>query len=236
VNFVLVDNTNGATTADGSALTPDVFNQIAVAATVYLNRDLAMYWGIPIGAQVRTSDGTDIQDGEWVFVILPALPNAPDAVAYHDVNGNGAPVLFDAITLSNTLIGSGNSLSVAITHELAETAVDEACNAWRDAGDGTEHAQEACDAVESSDYTIDVNGAPVAVSNFVLPAFFNPTHAGPYDKMTLLGAPFTTMPGAYQIVRTPGSNEQQITARVERRVEKRKHWSSRSYRRGLRLA
>jgi len=228
MQFVLIDESNGATTSAGTALSPAVLEQIAVAATVYLNRDVAAYWGLPIGATVRVGDASSIQAGEWAFVLFATLPEAPDAIAYHDVDGNGVPVLFDAVSLSDSLIGSGQSVSVAITHELAETLGDQSCNFWADDGKGQEHALELCDAVENSDYLV----TGVACSNFVLPSFFNPTHAGPYDFLKVLTSPFQTQ--GYQIVRTSGTGETQVQGKA-RRLAKRQHALSRTFRRGARL-
>lgn len=229
MQFALIDNSAGAKTTNGSSLTPEVLQQIAASATVFLNRDVSAYWGLPVGALVRVSNGLDIQPGEWAFSLLPALPNAPGAIAYHDVNGQGVPVLFDGITLSDSLIGPGNSVSVAITHELAETMGDQACNLWADNGGGSEFALELCDAVESYDY--EING--VYVSDFVLPAFFNPTHTGPFDQMGKVTTPFQTANG-YQITRTSGTGETQVQGHA-RRLEKRRHPDSRTYRRGARV-
>jgi hypothetical protein len=228
MNFVLIDESNGAKTADGSSLSPAVLEQIAVAATVYLNRDVAAYWGIPVGATVRVGAADSILPGEWAFALLDVLPNAPGAIAYHDTDGNGVPVLFDGVSLSDSLIGSGNSVSVAITHELAETVGDESCNFWADDGKGQEHALELCDAVENGDYLV----TGVACSNFVLPAFFNPSAAGPYDFLKKLTSPFQTQ--GYQIVRTSGTGETQVTGKAHR-LDKRRHALSRTFRRGARL-
>jgi hypothetical protein len=258
LSFVLLAQQGASTTADGALLTSDVLVQIAAACEVQLNRDVSAHWG----GDYRVRAGivaSDIQPGEIVFAVLASLPLAPGAIAYHDVNGQGVPVLFDAITLSDTLVGLGSSLSVAVSHELCETAVDEACNAWRDDGNGNEFAQEACDAVEAQSYAID----GVGMSNFVAPAFFTPNHEGPYDHLSSIGpnpyapsGPFMTAPGGnYQIVRLSGTGEHQVQARysslsptltigislpfahtrASRRIAKRSHSSSRTYRRGVRL-
>lgn len=222
MQFVLIDETNGATTGDGSALTPAILASIAAAAQLALNRDYSPNCG---GGDFAVRDGansTDVQPGESVFAILPALPNAPGAIAYHDVNGNGVPVLYDAITLSYTLLGPGNSLAVAITHELFETAGDAGCNLWADDGQGAEWAKERCDAVEAQSYPVPLDdGTVVYVSNFVLDAFFTANASGPYDFMTLTGAnanppagPFQTAPGGYQIKRSSGGEAQQVTGMV----------------------
>jgi hypothetical protein len=244
MRFVLADLTNGATTADGGALTPAILAQIAAAATIYLNRDVSSAWGGNYTVRAGAGAG-DLQAGEIPFAILSTLPDAPGAIAYHSDDSAGNAQLFDGITLSDSLIGAGNSLSVAITHELAETAGDAACNAWRDDGQGNEFAQELCDAVEEQSYEID----GVAVSNFLLPSFFTPGAVGPYDFLSTNGGgnvgpagPMATTPGGYQIVRSAGQGEHQVQAitvggpgkRFLRRAAKRAHASSRQSRRGLR--
>ena len=248
MRFVLIDETGGVGTSQGAAMTPEVLAQIAAAATVYLNRDVSAWWGGNFSVRAGAGAG-DIQPGEIVFAILPTLPNAPGAIAYHDSEGNGVPVAFDGITLSDTLVGPGNSVSVAVTHELAETAGDAGCNVWADGNDGSEYAHELCDAVEAQTYEID----GVSVSNFLLPAFFVSGAPGPYDFMSaglVPGAvgpakPFATAAGGYQIVRSAGTGEHQVTAavlpstldassRFMRRTAKRARPESRQSRRGLR--
>ena len=250
MRFVLLDETGGVGTSQGEVLTPAILAHTATVSTVYLNRDVSALWGGNYSVRAGAGAG-DIQPGEIVFAVLPTLPNAPGAIAYHDSDGNGVPFAFDAITLSDTLIGPGNSLSVAITHELAETAGDAGCNLWADGADGSEYAHELCDAVEAQTYSID----GVAVSNFVLPAFFTPGAAGPYDFMSaalLPGAvgpakPFATVANGYQLVRTGGTGEHQVQAiqaehtaaggfgyRFAQRAAKRAHPDSRQSRRGLR--
>lgn len=244
MRFVLIDTTNGVGTSQGEVLTPDVLAQIASACNVQLNRDFSNWWGGNYTVRVGAGAG-DIHVGEVVFAILPTLPNDPGAIAFHDVNGNGAPMCFDAITASDTLIGPGNSLSCAISHELCEPAGDPGCNLWADGGDGSEYAHELCDAVEAQSYQ--VQGC--YVSNFVLPAFFVPGSPGPYDFMSwglLPGAvgpakPFATAQGGYQLVRSGGTGEHQVFAsatlqsqRYLARAAKRQHPLSRQARRGLR--
>lgn len=227
LDFVLINEAGGAATSTGAVMTPSVLTAIAAACQVQLNRDVSAHWG---GAyRVRAaSSGADIMPGEIVFALLATLPGSPNAIAYHDVDGVGVPVIYDGVTLSDTLTGAGNSVSVAISHELCETAGDAGCNVWADAN-GTEYARELCDAVEAQSYTLslsnpvagqnyDVDG--VALSNFVIPAFFVPNHVGPFDFMSTVGpnpnapsAPFVTAPGGYQITRDSGQHEGQVTAK-----------------------
>lgn len=220
-SFVIIDESGGAKTASGESMDPATLARIADASEVQMNRDFAPHRGGSYRVRSAAS-GSDIQPGEWVFALLAALPGAPGAIAYHDVNGKGVPVLYDAITLSDTLIGPGNSVSVAITHEIPETAGDPPCNVWCDdlTGDvpGLSYAYEACDAVEAQTYVID--GTGVSVSNWLLPVFFTPNADGPYDFLSTIAAnpdapkaPFQTASGGYQIVRSMGNGEHQVTAR-----------------------
>lgn len=258
MRFVLLNEAGGATPSSGETMTPEILAQIAAACEVQLNAHLSPEWGGNFEVRAGTGAG-DIQPGEIVFVLLSALPGAPGAIAYHDSDGNGVPVLFDAITLSDSLYGQGNSVSVAISHELCETAGDEGCNDWCDDGAGNSFAKELSDGVENFSYAI---GA-VYVSNFLLKSFFVPGRKGPYDYMSSAGlggvgpaAPFVTAVGGYQIERTMGTGEHQVFARfaspvimptaeisvgtpfaatrAERRTPKRQLSWSRQSRRGMR--
>jgi hypothetical protein len=164
-------------------------------------------------------------------------------VAYHDVTGAAVPVAFLGLDTCQVL----KDVSTAISHELVEAAGDSDCNLWADDGKGSEYARELCDAVESNSYCI-IAGAdgPIYVSDFLLPAFFSPGAKGPYSLMQARGAmpcrpsaaAFTTADGGYQLKRTAGANETQVTAwRPGKRgliaLAGKHSWASRPARRGL---
>jgi hypothetical protein len=216
----------------------------AAACSRQLSRDVAPIYGGTYG--VRAASGpTDVQPGEMVFSIVDQLPDAPDAIAYHDTQGNDVPVAFLALSMCNTL----GDVSTAISHELCETAGDISCDLWADDGQGYEWARELCDAVESNSYPIDLgDGQPaVPVSDFLLPGFFGASDPGPYSFVqahpelggTTQGVPsgpFATASGGYQVRRSSGGGETQVQGKVaDRRLPKAKHWSSRLFRRGVRL-
>lgn len=230
--FVVV---NEATTA--SALQAHIplswLTAMATALTIYVNRDVSYWWG---GAgNVRAgSGGTDVAPDEWVFAWLDNLPQAPGAVAFHDVNGAGVPVLFGALTTCSTL----DDVSSATSHEIAETWGDVGANVWADDGQGKEWARELCDAVQERTYRI--NG--VAVSDFLTPNFFIVGAPGPYTHMASLGlapdlpSPFATASGGYQIYRQSGGGESQVQGMIPpHRVAKAKHWSGRLAKRGVKI-
>lgn len=214
VDFVLLDVSNGATTTSGQAMDATTFAAIAAVCEIQLNRDYAAHHGGAFRVRAGASS-TDIQAGEEPFYLRATL-DVPGAIADHSVLPDGTPVLEDGISLSDTLIGPGNSVSCAISHELLETAKDPAIDIWAD--DGTkEHAVESCDAVESTTY--EING--IHVSNFLTQAWFAANHAGPYDFVSTLGpnpdaptAPFMTAPGGYQVERDSGTHEVQVTAMI----------------------
>lgn len=242
LKVVLIDETNGATPTSGQALTPQFLALAAQVATVYLNRDVARYWG---GQHVVRpgSSPTDVQPGEVPSYTTPTLTDAPGAIAYHTVDGYGIPAIYDGITLSQDLFGPDGWLA-AQTHEFAETVGDPGTNTLRADGKGRLYAQELCDPLEVQTYPITIkadgtvadvpNTTPglaadgsftAYVANFVLDAYFTPNHQGPFDFLSAQGkqpagvsgpaAPFTLVPaggGDYQIVETDPQDESQITA------------------------
>ena len=250
--FVLLDATGGAGTSDGGKLTPAVLGQLAALLTVYACRDVAGEYGI--GAVVRAGASvTDIQAGEIPFVISATLADVPSAIAYHDVTSQGAPDAFDAITLSDSLMGPGNSLLVALSHEVAETIGDAGCNLIAIDGNGKGYAREASDPVEENSYPLSITVAGVQVSgyvsDFVLQSYFVPNAPGPYNFMAKNGkggaappAPLTVAPSGganYQIEYSSVTGQGQVTGYRgtpnQKRLARKQHPTSRTSRRGLRL-
>jgi hypothetical protein len=248
MRFCLLDLSNGAQTRDGGSMTPTLLAQTADATMGQLCAHFATEYGGDF--DVRAGDNqTDLQDGEYPFALLATLADAPGAIAYHTANGNGMPLLFDGVTLSDTLNGPGNSVSVAISHELLETAYDEGANVWVDSGDGTEHAQEVCDPVEQQTYPVTLtDGTQIWVSNFVLRAWWVQGRSGPYSygaralQVQDCPGPLLTLPGGgYQIMReynpTSENSVQGRTMGIEgvmRRRPGEPHQGQRKHRRGLR--
>ena len=84
VKWVLIDSTKGATTQDGSKLSPAVLAHIAEAVQNQVNQEFAAEWGAQ--ATLRVGHTNDIQPGEWAYGFVKELPDAPGASAYHDIN------------------------------------------------------------------------------------------------------------------------------------------------------
>jgi len=238
MKFVLLNESKVSDAAHGGHLTPAILGKIAAESTTYLNQYVAAYWGGVGTHVVRAGAGkTDVHAGEIVCAIVDALPDAPDAVAYHDVAGKEVPVVFLARVQCNSLMSGPDSVSSALSHELAETVGDPACNLWaRDTR--YEWAHELCDAVQEWGFEID----GVAMSDFVLPAFFAPGSAGPWNYLgtksaeTALKSALAPAPGGYQIRSSAGGHEVQVEGMIpEAHLARKRSWSSRTYRRGVRL-
>lgn len=246
MNWVLVDNSQGATTQDGSMLSHAALEMIAAAVQEQINGEFADEWGGQ--AALRAGVGlNDIRPGEWAYVLLPSLPDAPGASAYHDITGKGVPFALCAVTTCHSLFGP-NGISVDVSHECLETAGDRGANLYAFDDHRTLHALELCDAVEVQTYGSKprADGTVVQVSNWLLRAWFDPHAVGPYDYMSSKGLAGAVAPsgplqtakgqgGNYQIV-SPWAGSSQTFADQRnivgvRRKGKVPHWSSRAFRR-----
>jgi len=185
---------------------PGILAEIALALTVQCHSHFCPAWGL--------ASATVIVGGSGEPIHLFDNPDVAGALGYHDVDPVGNPYAHVFTDPSFEQGGSdwttgAYSISSVISHELLEMLGDAAANRFAFDGKARLYAQEACDAVESSSYGI--TGVPV--SNFVLPAWFNAQHAGPYYHLSHLHAPFSLESGGYTIVER-ASTEQQQTAFV----------------------
>jgi hypothetical protein len=245
VKWVLIDQTNGAKTSNGSVLSQAVLSHIVEAVTAQLNGEYSDEYGGSVQLRVGANEN-DIQPGEWAYGFVPTLPDAPTASAYHDINNKGVPFALCAVTTCTDLYGP-NGVSVDASHEILETAGDEGANQWADDTKGTLHAYEMCDAVEVQTYGKRcADGTVVQVSNWLLRSWFNPAASAPFDYMSSVGLAGAVAPpgpmqtatgngGNYQIVRKDSKEGQIHADQVQGHRRKGKvNWSSRAGRRILR--
>jgi len=158
-----------------------------------------------------------------------------DALGYHDETPEGLPYgrVFVKTILDNggTILDGATAVSVTLSHELLEMVGDPTAAEWVDGPDGYDYARELGDPVESDAYDID----GVSVSNFVLPAWFDP-HAPRglrFDYLSKLGANFAMSSGGYMIRRTETGEVSQVfgSAFPEWKKTMKKHPASRTARR-----
>lgn len=151
-------------------------------------------WGLPFVPveAYRTTDGLPVDDIR-VATFVDNLPEAPEAAAYHSVE-DGRPV-------SRMIAFYGPS---AFSHECCEEVVDPKCDKTVKRPDGAEVDLEVSDPVQGDtrkrSVTVMGETREVEVSNYVLPAYFDASAAGPYDAFGLVTRPFEIREGGYCVV------------------------------------
>lgn len=193
-----------------SSIEPVPANAVALMARAVheqFERDFAPDWGLA----KESYEVTDREGGEIVALIIDDDPNAPGALAYHD-DPNAKP---DIVILAKTILDNGGtwldgsvSVSGALSHEVLELIADPSCNEMADDGQGQSYAIEVCDPIEEHAYVIEVDGVPVAVSNYVTRHWFDPAAVDvQFDKLRVLSAPFS-LDGGYAITEQVGQGSQ----------------------------
>ena len=146
-----------------------------------------------------------------VVITITDKSDLKDAFGYHSEKSGDIEY---AIVAAGPVFDNGGDaltkpLSVAsvLSHEICEWFVDPKCNLAADTGLGYAVAYEVCDPVESDSYQVRIvpRGAKkttqVTVSNFVLPAWFDP-FASSTQSLDYLGTckkPFVINPGGYAV-------------------------------------
>jgi hypothetical protein len=165
--------------------------------------EFAREWGLasPHLRYAGRSEAQAAADGRDVDVVIALLDNADqaDALGYHDETAAG---VFYARVFVLTCKSAGVSWTSCASHEICEALADLSCNRWVSKPDGSEVALEVSDPVESDTY-VDPRG--VELSSYVLPAWFDPGAAHPFDRLGKLTKPFELGRGGYEIVQTAGS-------------------------------
>lgn len=167
---------------------PASFNDLVTALGRFA-AIFAKYWGSPCTVVAANA----VPPGHWGIVFLDDADQA-DAEGYHDDTADGVPL---SKVFVKTTIEAGDKVSVTASHELAEMLVDPATNLIASNEDGSMlYAYEVCDAVEETEFP--VNG--IAMSNFVLPSWFEGFRAGKtdqFDYLKLCKKPFELLAGGY---------------------------------------
>lgn len=148
---------------------------------------------------------------------LVILDNADQAGAlgYHSVTPDGRPYIKvfakTILDAGGTVLVGALSVSGCCSHEMCEAFCDPGAQLWATIdGAGTQIALEACDPCQAVSYDID----GVTVSDFTLPAYFNPFAPGPYSYVGALTAPAPFLArGGYAIVENT-SGERQVFGEI----------------------
>lgn len=255
LNIVLIDLTTDAT-PEALKPTPDRFMALMQAWIEQVQGPYAAAYGAPSLTMRNASSPEDRASGEIAINFRDTIPEAPGALAYHQVIG-GVPDIELGVDLFSSWADSLDSESVSVggTHELLEMLQDLGANEWADIQDplNRTRAHEICDRVQNTCYSA-CNGYPV--SNFVLPSFFIPGAIAPFDQMGVLTNQDPPTPGdtfGYEIIGDSPNNVAQVsgskglTLRPGKRMlyvlgslstlqhKRRRSGYSRTHRRGIRL-
>jgi hypothetical protein len=188
--IALVDHTSRHQAPAGT------LDAIAEALTTQIARDFAPAWGVSAARVAVGGRGDKIH-------FFDSAHQAGD-YGWHNVDGHGLPyahVFADPSMSAGSGWTSGpDATSVTASHEVLEMLADPAANEYSFNGARLMWAREVCDAVQANSYRIAANGFRVPVSNFVLPAFFDPWADGPYDHLGVLEEPFSLATGGYAIL------------------------------------
>ena len=178
--FVLVDLTTDTTPV---AMRPaQALSAVAAALTAQTANEFAAAYGSAEPGFRVASSPSDRTANEIAINFRDTIPEAPGALAYHQVT-NGVPDIEIGVDLFSSLTTGTESVSSGVSHEVLETLGDLGANGWKDKGTGVMGAEEVCDPVQNTGYAAP-NGAQV--SNFVLPNYFIPGSEGPWDFMKVM--------------------------------------------------
>jgi hypothetical protein len=169
--------------------------RIAEACHIQLRDHVAPAWNIdrPLSVSV------DAHRQTWPCYLVSSIPEAPGALAYHDVDGNGKPYIKVGVT---DTLANGDSVSSATSHEMVELQCDIWCQQWCYSSRlQALVATEACDPVQAQTYEIEVTGGHrVEVSNFVTPGYFvDSAGSTGLDHLGKVKRPFAITAGGYRI-------------------------------------
>ncbi len=186
---VVVSNTSTLVSDDDLARwLPDLNTQI--------HRDFAPAWGIDAELVLGTAEAGDYS------LILKDNPDDPNDLGFHFLDNN----IPESRIFCRPTIDDGDTISSVMSHEAMEMLGDPTCQ--RMFGN---YIAETADPVQSTGYMI----GDTYVSNFVLPAYFDPSSAGPWDFNHQLTGPVPNMLSGGYIEWWTGQQWQQTFARRE---------------------
>ncbi len=235
--FVLIDLTTSKTP---SALRPAAhFSSFIDAIFEQSMGPYSDHYGTPVVSFRIGSSPTDRKPNEIAINFRDDIPEAPGALAFHQVV-NGVPDIEMGVDLFDSISGEGEGMLGGLSHELLELFGDVGANGWKDRQDtsGLLDAEELCDFVQNTSYKASNGGH---VSNFVLPSFFIPGSAGPWDYLGVMKSQYDYSKGYGIVSNSSGSHQLGMASThvhgtlTENQKKRKSHPYSRTYRRGVRL-
>ena len=147
---------------------------------------------------------------EWWQIVVLDNPDQAGVLGYHEMSRQRTPLgkVFAKLDLD-----SGSSWTVTLSHELLEMLADPWTNWCATGSDDRIYALEVADAVESDALGYEIDG--VLLSDFVTPAWFEPTSADRLDFKQHVSKQLELAPGGYISVLDPRKGWTQVTAHGE---------------------
>jgi hypothetical protein len=182
--------------------------QVAVAIPALqqqVSQDFKAYWDLDCTLTFLAKDQA-LAKGWWQIVVMDD-PDQAGALGYHELTSGGTPLgkVFAKLDLRG-----GYSWTVTLSHELLEMLADPWIDWCAEGLDGKIYALEVCDAVEADALGYEIGG--VLVSDFVTPAWFEPTEADRVDFKRRIAKPLELAAGGYISILDPAKGWTQITA------------------------
>lgn len=204
--IVIVNQSTVVTDADAA--------KIAVACNAQIATQVAPIWGrLAWPVVFRAGAKPSLAPGEYPVYILDNS-DQPGALGYHTEDSSGIyGRVFAETVIQNggTILNGVNSIAVTTSHEVMELYGDPAANKFAQDTDSSLYAVELCDAVEN-DAGNSIDG--ISVSNFVIPAFFDPARLSvKRDWLGKLNKAFSMSTNGYQVKIDPTGNISQVFGR-----------------------
>jgi hypothetical protein len=181
---------------------------VLAALQKQVSNEFRAYWDLDCTLTCLAKD-QPLSDGWWQIVITDN-PDQAAALGYHEMSSRGTPLgkVFAKLDLANN-----SSWSVTLSHELLEMLADPWINWCATGVDSRMYALEVCDAVEADSLGYQVDG--VLLSDFITPAWFEPTSADRLDFRQHISRQLEVARGGYISVLDPVHGWTQITAKGE---------------------
>jgi hypothetical protein len=205
IKIALTDHTT-PDPAYGPVVTPENLAQLGVALGTYA---VLVADEHSLQACLRVAVDGVIADGEYELGIWDRSDQA-GAGGYHDTDPRGMPYGKAFRDAAQDFGDTAWSLSVIVSHELAEMLRDPYAQWWVTRGEmgqgGYEEALELCDRVEGASFPID----GLAMADFLTAAALNPAALeGPWDYCKELPTKDYILPDGYSITRNVSWNNAQ---------------------------
>jgi hypothetical protein len=188
------------TDAQVEAVLPALQKQVSADFKAYWEQDCTLCF---LGKDQPLTAG-------WWQIVVTDNPDPAGALGYHELTRLGTPLgkVFAKLDLQ-----SGSSWTVTLSHELLEILADPWINWCATGSDSSIYALEVCDPVEADELGYPIDG--VLVSDFITPAWYEPTSADRLDFKQHISKELELARGGYISIFDPTTGWTQMTARGE---------------------